>query len=124
MMERLHHSIMMEQTSVRKKLMPGDYFGNLQETKGKLYQPEWVISMSRELNVIKISNKGIHNIFVVQLNEENFKLLNASLSEGQSIKKLRNLSRCFVEKEYPPGKILMQEGSPIKTIYLIKTGEC
>jgi hypothetical protein len=34
------------------------------------------------------------------------------------------LSRCFVEKEFPAGKILMQEGAPIKTVYLIKHGEC
>jgi len=87
--------------------LPGNYFGNLQETKGKSYQPEWVIATTKELNVITISNKGIHNIFVVQLNEENCSLLNSSLGTSQTVTRIRNLSRCFVEREYPAGKVLM-----------------
>lgn len=37
---------------------------------------------------------------------------------------MRNLSRCFFEREYPAGKILMEEGNPMETVYLIKSGEC
>jgi len=51
----------------RRILRPGDYFGNLTETVGTSYQRQWVVSLSSELNVIRISNQSIRDIFIVQI---------------------------------------------------------
>lgn len=107
----------------RRIIRPGDYFGNLTETVGTGYQRQWVVSLSSELNVIRISNQSIRDIFIVQMNEENFDLLKKSLGIGTTVKRVRNLSRCFQEKEFGAGHVLMEEGKPIKKIYLIKSGE-
>ena len=51
-------------------------------------------------------------------------MLHSVIGPGSSIVKTRNLSRCFVEREYPAGKVLVKEGQPVDTVYLIKSGAC
>jgi len=84
----------------------------------------WVISQSSELKVLRISNREINTLFNVHLNEENFNLLNVGLGPTSTRDKIRALSRCFLERVYPRGKILMKEGEVIDKVYLIKSGEC
>ena len=37
---------------------------------------------------------------------------------------VKKISRCFNEREYPSGKVLIEEGAPLKNIYIIKSGTC
>lgn len=81
--------------------------------------------MSETLKVIVISNKDIRTLFAKILTPENINLVRGRISsEILTQNVVKKIARCFNEKEFPAGKILIEEGSALKMIYILKSGTC
>ena len=67
--------------------------------------------MSEPLKCIMISTKDLKALISKILTQENLKLIRGRIPEEEmSLNILKKILRCFIEKEYPAGKVLMQEG--------------
>jgi hypothetical protein len=67
--------------------------------------------MSEPLKCIIISTKDLKALSAKILTQENLKLIRGRIpEEDMSLNILKKILRCFNEKEYPAGKVLMQEG--------------
>lgn len=81
--------------------------------------------MSETVKTIMISNKDLAHLFKKILTPENIKLVRGQVStDTLSHNIVKRVSRCFNEKEFPPGKLIVEEGMPLKSIYVIKSGTC
>ena len=107
------------------RLTPGSTFGDFQEAKGRIYKPISVIAMSETLKCVCINNRDIKALFAKNLTPENINLVRGRISsEILTHNVLKKISRCFNEKEFPAGKVLIEEGSALRSIYILKSGAC
>ena len=68
--------------------------------------------MSETLKTIKIHNGELKSLFAKIMTQENVRLVRGRISsEVLSHNVLKKILRCFNEKKYPPGKVLLEEGT-------------
>lgn len=107
------------------KLSVGSTFGDFQEAKGRIYKPHCVVVMSETLKTIMIHNGDLKKLFSKILSPENIKLVRGRIStEILTHNILKKITRCFNERKYPPGKVLLKEGTQLKSIFIVKSGTC
>ena len=107
------------------KLQPGSTFGDFMEAKARVFKPQCVVAMSETLKTIMIVNQDLKRLFAKILTPENIKLVRGQISTDMiTHNTMKKISRCFNEREFPPGKVIITEGETLKSIYIIKSGTC
>lgn len=81
--------------------------------------------MSEPLKCIMINRNDLKKLFSRILTQENLILIRGRISaEQMSHNIVKKILRCFNERVFPPGKILLDEGKALTSIYIIKSGMC
>lgn len=81
--------------------------------------------MSEPLKCIMINRNDLKKLYSRILTPENLALIRGRIPpEQMSHNIVKKILRCFNEKEFPPGKVLLEEGKPLNSIYIIKSGIC
>lgn len=106
-------------------MSPGSTFGDFFEAKGRFFKPQCVVSMSETLKTIMILNSDLKKLFAKIMTPENIKLVRGNIStDVLTHNMMKKVSRCFYERVFPPGKVIISEGQQLKYIYIIKSGTC
>ena len=67
--------------------------------------------MSETVKTIMITNDDLKKLFAKILTAENIKLVRGQIStEILTHNTVKKISRCFNERELPPGKVIIKEG--------------
>ena len=107
------------------KLTPGSTFGDFQEAKGRLYKSQCVVALSETVKCVMINSKDLNHLFAKILTPQNIRLIRGRIpTETISHNMMKKVARCFNEKTYPPGKVILSEGNTLKSIFIIKKGTC
>ena len=81
--------------------------------------------MSETMKCLTIRIKDLKAMFAKSLTQENINLIRGEISQVLLSKNvLAKVARGFAEKSYPTGKIILEEGKPLRNIYVLKTGTC
>lgn len=81
--------------------------------------------MSDTLKCLTIRTKDLKALFEKSLTHENMALIRGEISQVLLSKNvLKKVARGFTEKIYPPGKFILTEGQPLRSIFVLKSGTC
>ena len=105
------------------KLTPGCTFGDFREARGGVFSPQCVISMSEPLKCIMINSRALKSLYGRVLTKENLSLIRGRINNDILTEKgILKIGRCFNEREFYPRDMIMKEGEPLQSIFVIKRG--
>ena len=81
--------------------------------------------MSEPLKCIMINSRALRSLYSRVLTKENLRLIRGRINNGiLSEKGILKIGRCFNERDFFPGNVILKEGEPLQSIFVIKRGQC